>query len=43
VIVLDANILLFVCDGSSWQHIKARSWVERVFSNGTMVGCPGKR
>src|SRR5690348_11899130 len=40
VIVLDANILLYVCDGSSRQHIKARSWVERVFSNSTMVGLP---
>jgi toxin-antitoxin system PIN domain toxin len=40
VIVLDANILLYAYDSTSSQHRKARSWVERTFSNGVMVGLP---
>lgn len=40
MIVLDANILLYAYDSTSAQHRKARSWVERTFSNGTLVGLP---
>jgi len=40
VIVVDANILLYAYDSTSSQHRKARSWVERIFSNGTLVGLP---
>jgi len=40
VIVLDANILLYAYDSSSAKHARARAWVERVFSEGTLVGIP---
>ena len=40
MIALDANILLYAYDSSSSQHRKARSWVERTFSNGTLIGLP---
>jgi uncharacterized protein len=40
VIVLDANILLYAYDSSSAKHVQARAWVERVFSDGTLVGIP---
>lgn len=40
MIVLDANILLYAYDSSSSQHHKARNWVERIFSDGSMVGLP---
>jgi hypothetical protein len=38
VIVLDANILLYAYDKSSSQHLKARQWVEQVFSGREPVG-----
>ena len=40
MIVLDANILLYAYDSSSAKHARARAWVERVFSEGTLVGIP---
>jgi uncharacterized protein len=40
VIVLDANILLYAYDNSSPQHVKARAWIEEVFSGSTPVGLP---
>jgi uncharacterized protein len=40
VIVLDANILLYAYDSASFQHEKARHWVERTFSEGEPVGLP---
>lgn len=40
MIVLDANILLYAYDCASSEHTKARSWVERTFSDGTQVGLP---
>ena len=40
MIVLDANILLYAYDSSSGKHAQARAWVERVFSDGTLVGIP---
>ncbi len=40
MIVLDANILLYAYDSASSQHRKARSWVERTFSDGAPIGLP---
>ena len=40
MIVLDANLLLYAYDSDSQQHVKARAWVERVFSDGTPIGLP---
>ena len=40
MIVLDANILLYAYDSSSAKHARARAWVERVFSEGALVGIP---
>lgn len=40
MIVLDANILLYAYDSSSAKHVQARAWVERVFSDGKLVGIP---
>lgn len=40
MIVLDANILLYAYDSDSEKHVKARAWVEQVFSDGTPVGLP---
>jgi toxin-antitoxin system PIN domain toxin len=40
VIVLDANILLYAYDSVSAQHTKARSWIERVFSETELIGLP---
>ena len=38
MIVLDANILLYAYDKSSSQHLRARPWVEQVFSGNKPVG-----
>jgi predicted nucleic acid-binding protein len=38
VIVLDANVLLYAYDSTSAQHVKARQWVERAFSEETTGG-----
>ena len=38
--ILDANILLYAYDSASSQHAKARSWVERTFSEAAPVGLP---
>ena len=38
MIVLDANILLYAYDKSSSQHLKARQWVEQLFSGNEPVG-----
>lgn len=38
--ILDANILLYAYDSASSQHVKARSWVERTFSEAVPVGLP---
>jgi toxin-antitoxin system PIN domain toxin len=40
VIILDANILLYAYDSSSSLHVRARSWVEHVFSEGEPLGLP---
>jgi toxin-antitoxin system PIN domain toxin len=40
VIVLDANILLYAYDSASPFHLKARAWVEEVFSAAMPVGLP---
>ena len=40
MIVLDANILLYAYDSSSSLHVLARSWVERIFSEGEPLGLP---
>ncbi len=40
MIVLDANILLYAYDSNSSLHVLARSWVERVFSEGEPLGLP---
>jgi len=40
MIVLDANILLYAYDRSSPQHMKARNWLEQVFSGTDPVGLP---
>ena len=40
MIVLDANILLYAYDSASLQHVKARSWIEYVFSGITPIGLP---
>jgi uncharacterized protein len=40
VIVLDANILLYAYDSSSAKHKQARTWVERIFSEESLVGIP---
>ena len=40
MIVLDANILLYAYDASSEKHALARSWIERIFSEGALVGIP---
>jgi toxin-antitoxin system PIN domain toxin len=40
VIVLDANVLLYAYDTSSEHHVKARAWIEQVFSNGIPIGLP---
>jgi uncharacterized protein len=40
VIVLDANILLYAYDADSDQHVKAREWVQQVFSGASPVGLP---
>jgi len=42
MIVLDANLLLYAYDSRSEKHGQARKWVERVFSEGTVVGLRGK-
>ncbi len=38
--VLDANLLLYAYDRASPQHVKARAWIERVFSGAAPVGLP---
>jgi hypothetical protein len=40
VIVLDANIRLYAYDSASPFHARARSWLERVFSDVDPVGLP---
>ena len=40
MILLDANILLYAYDAAASQHIKARAWVETVFSDVEPVGLP---
>jgi len=40
VIVLDANVLLYAYDASSEHHVKARAWIERIFSSGVPIGLP---
>jgi uncharacterized protein len=40
VIVLDANILLYAYDSNADKHVKARAWIERVFSDSSPVGLP---
>lgn len=40
MIILDANLLLFAYDSSSEKHSAARAWIERVFSEGNLVGIP---
>jgi uncharacterized protein len=40
VIILDANILLYAYDSASSHHVKARSWIEQVFSDATPIGLP---
>ena len=40
MIVLDANILLYAYDSASSHHVKARAWIEDVFSAASPVGLP---
>lgn len=40
MIILDANILLYAYDSGSEFHLQARSWVEKVFSEGEPLGLP---
>lgn len=40
MIILDANILLYAYDSTSDKHTQALAWVERVFSDGTVIGIP---
>jgi hypothetical protein len=40
MIVLDANILLYVYDADSAQHRLARAYVEKIFSASAPVGLP---
>ena len=40
MIILDANILLYAYDSSSTLHVRARSWIEHVFSEGEPLGLP---
>jgi len=40
VIVLDANVLLYAYDAASSLHLRARTWIERVFSGDDPVGLP---
>ena len=40
MIVVDATILLYAYDSTSWHHQKAREWVERTFSSEASVGLP---
>jgi toxin-antitoxin system PIN domain toxin len=38
VILLDANLLIYAYDSEAKEHSRARSWLERKFSNGEGVG-----
>jgi len=40
VIVLDANILLYAYDSASSKHARARTWIEKVFSQAEPIGLP---
>jgi uncharacterized protein len=40
VIVVDANLLLYAYDDKSLFHDRARSWMERIFSDAAPVGLP---
>jgi uncharacterized protein len=40
VIILDANILLCAYDSSSARHAEAKAWIEKIFSEGELVGIP---
>jgi toxin-antitoxin system PIN domain toxin len=38
VILLDANLLIYAYDSEAKEHSRARSWLQRKFSNGEGVG-----
>jgi uncharacterized protein len=40
VIILDANLLLYAYDSRSDKHDQARQWIEKIFSDETIVGLP---
>ena len=40
MIVLEANILLYAYDSASVHHVKARAWIEQMFSGTELVGLP---
>ena len=40
MIVLDANILLYAYDSRTPLHQQVKSWLERSFSNGGLIGLP---
>jgi uncharacterized protein len=40
VIVFDANLLIYAYDSGSAYHMKARAWVENIFSGAEPVGLP---
>jgi len=40
VIILDANIFLYAYDSNSEKHAEARAWVEKLLSEGGLVGIP---
>jgi toxin-antitoxin system PIN domain toxin len=40
MIVLDANLLLYAYDSTSVHHVKARAWLEQIFSETAPVGLP---
>lgn len=40
MILVDANLLIYAYDAGSPKHDAARSWLERMFSNGAPIGLP---
>ena len=40
MIVPDANILLYAYDRTCAPHVRARHWVEQIFSQGELIGLP---